>query len=463
VAERLDGTERVAHHGIVATVDTVAGEIEEAYDTTFGGTVRENAVEAAWEAVTTERVSDLYTLVDGATTERKGDTVVQSLAERVAAKFAEGSHRVTHEQLREYVDRAADMTEQRDGATVGDTARGNITEALWEAGKRVPDDPPRIHAVADDRDTASELLEAMRETDIIAPPTGCLAPITAELVEAGLRKEYDADFYAATTRDASVHGGDPFIVEAGIAYGGDLPDDGETRVLRFANRVPLVYQRGACATTDVVRSINWRNYGLDQPGGSGTPTGPAVVVVHIASTNVPFTSESKDAVANIPEIEREVELAIREVARELKSYLNKRRSMQQRREKQDKLGTVLPEMAEKLAAVTDREPLNIDDTMARIMNDVLVEHERENGTAALLVENNAGTSADLEVTAIVSEEPGDVDGATVVEMDGEWFLKWAPTVGDGEAARLEYRLPEGADCTVSVEGITEEKLTVTEQ
>jgi len=462
VAERIRGEDRVAHHEVVAVVDEVADGIEDAYDTTFGSTVREKAAAAAWEAVTAERVADVYALVDEVTTKRKDDAHVRGLAERIAAKFDEGRHRVTREDLREYVDRAADMTEERDGATFGDTAREKITDALWEAAERVPDDPPRVRAVADDRDTAADLLEAMRETDIIAPPTGCLAPITAELVEAGLKKEYDADFYAAATRDASVHGGDPFIVEAGVAYGGELPDDGSVDVLRFANRVPLVYQRGACATTDVVKSINWRNYGLDQPGGSGIPNGPGVVMVHVASTNVPFTSESKDAVANVPEIEHEIELAIREAARELKSYLNKRRSMQQRREKQSKLGTILPEMAEKLAAVTGREPLDIDDTMARIMNNVLVEHDRSDGTARLVVENNAGANADLEVTAIASAEPADADGATVVEMDGEYFLKWSPTVTSGDSATLEYSLPADADVSVSVDGVEEEKLTVTE-
>jgi DNA topoisomerase-6 subunit B len=300
----------------------------------------------------------------------------------------------------------------------------------------------------------------MRETDIISPPTDCLSPIDAELVESGLRKEYDAEFYAASTRDASVHGGDPFIVEAGIAYGGDLESQGGVEVRRFANRVPLVYQRGACATTDVVKSINWRNYNLDQPGGSGIPNGPAVIMIHVASTNVPFTSESKDAIANIPEIEDEIELAVREAARELKSYLNKRQSMQQRREKADKLATILPEMADKLTEVTDNEELDIDDSLARIMNNVLVEREVDGGAVTLAVENNDDTNADIELTDIVTAEPQDTNGATVVEMDGEWFLKWSPTVAAGERAELTYTVPEDAEFTVSIDGIEDERLTV---
>jgi DNA topoisomerase-6 subunit B len=472
VADELDDRDRVAHHELEAVVDGAADDIEDEYDTTFGSTVRENAVEAAWtqmlggeddEAVRESLSSDLYVLVDEATSTRKDDATISGLADRLAAAFARAEdrrHRFTRDGLTDAVDRAADNTEEYDDATFGGTARENVVEAVWDAMETVPDEPPNVSAIADDRDAASELLEAMRETDIIAPPTGCLAPITDDLVLSGLQKEFDADFYAAATRDAAVHGGDPFIVEAGIAYGGDLEDGGKVDVMRFANRVPLVYQRGACATTDVVKNINWRNYGLDQPGGSGIPNGPGVIMVHVASTNVPFTSESKDAVANIPEIESEIELAIREAARDLKSYLNKRRSMQQRREKQDKLATILPEMAEKLASVTGREEPEIDAALARIMNDVIVGRSAENGTAELVVENNSDRQADIEVTEILDAEPEGVEDAAVVEMDGEYYVKWSPTVGSGETERLAYSVDSTADSELAVDGIEDEKLTV---
>ncbi|MFB6299826.1 MAG: DNA topoisomerase VI subunit B, partial [Halobacteriales archaeon] len=318
--------------------------------------------------------------------------------------------------------------------------------------------------VADDRDMAANFLEAMRSADVMAPPTNCLSPISAELIEEGLKKEIDADFYTAVTRDAEVHGGDPFIVEAGIAYGGALQEDGAIDVMRFANRVPLVYQRGACATTDVVRSIGWRNYGLDQPGGSGVPNGPMALVIHVASTNVPFTSESKDAIANVPEIEDEIELAIREAARDLKAYLNRRRSLEQRRRKSDTIARILPRMAEKVTEVTGREPLDIEGSLARIMNNVLVEREVTDGTVRLRIENYSDTTAELELTDIVNTEPHDVNGATVVEMDGEWFVKWSPAVGSGETIALEYGL-DGADIAdvafdLSVDGVETEKLTL---
>jgi DNA topoisomerase-6 subunit B len=474
VADAVDERERVAHHELAAIVDEAADEIADEYDTRFGDTVREKAVAAAWnqilgdadageDAIRETLTADCYRLVDDATSKRKDDATIQGLAERIAAKVVDlkdDRHRLSHAELTDIVERAADNTEEYDDATLGETARENVIEAFWTAMVTVPDEPPKVNAVADDRDLASDLLEAMRETDIIAPPTGCLAPITEELVLEGLKKEYDADFYAAATRDAAVHGGDPFIVEAGIAYGGDLDTEGAVDVLRFANRVPLVYQRGACATVDVLTDINWRNYNLDQPGGSGMPNGPAVIMVHIASTNVPFTSESKDAVANIPEIEQEIERALREVGRDLKAHVNERESRRQRRRKRDQLATILPAMAEKLAGVTGRKPLDIDDSIARIMNNVLVEREQENGTVRLVVENNSDTSAALEVTDIVTAEPTATDGASVVDMDGEWFVQWAPEVDSGGTAELTYDLDADATGDLSVEGIAEEKLTI---
>jgi DNA topoisomerase-6 subunit B len=186
-------------------------------------------------------------------------------------------------------------------------------------------------------------------------------------------------------------------------------------------------------------------------------------MVHVASTNVPFTSESKDAVANIPAIEDEVELALREAARELKSYLNKKRSLEKRREKQDVIAKILPEMAAKVTEVTGREPLDVEDSLARIMNNVLVEHRHEDGETRLVVSNHDDRNADLEITDILSTDPGEVEGATVVEMDGEWFVKWEPTVGSGDSASLTYSVPEDTEFDVSVEGVEGERLTIDDQ
>ncbi|MFB6069930.1 MAG: DNA topoisomerase VI subunit B [Halanaeroarchaeum sp.] len=461
LAEVLEKRSPLSHTELVEAVADVAENVGEDTGTTFGSTVQGNVVDVVWEALTADRTGPLYETVDAATTSQKDDATVHGLAERIASRLDDVEHdRLTRTELADVVDRAAEMTADVDDATIGETARENVVERLWNAMARVDGDVPRTRSLAEDRSTAGDLLDAMNEVSVMSPPTSCLSPITAELIEAGLRKEFDADFYAASTRDASVHGGDPFIVEAGIAYGGELQEDGPADLMRFANRVPLVYQRGACATTDVVKGIGWRNYGLEQPGGSGLPNGPVVVMIHVASTNVPFTSESKDALANVPPIEDEIELAIREAARDLKSYLNKRRSMEKRRQKQTVIADILPKMASKVAEMTDRPPLTVEDSLARVMNNVLVERQFEGDTVRLLVENNDSQQASLEITDIVSHEPADLSDGTVVEMDEEWFVKWEPTVASGEEAALEYAVDDDATFELSVQGIESEKLTV---
>jgi len=203
----------------------------------------------------------------------------------------------------------------------------NATQICEAAGIPQTARPSRIA-----RQQAEALLKAIREAKLRNPPLDCISPIGEQQVLAGLKANVDAAFYECVTRSPSVYRGIPFLVEAGIAYGGKLPADRQAKVLRFANRVPLLYQAGACVITQSVAGLNWRQYGLDQPAGS-LPIGPLLILVHIASAWVPFTSESKEAIASYPAIEREVTLALQECARKLRKFLrrNYRRAEEERK------------------------------------------------------------------------------------------------------------------------------------
>jgi DNA topoisomerase-6 subunit B len=101
-------------------------------------------------------------------------------------------------------------------------------------------------------------------------------------------------------------------------------DEGQSMtVLRYANRVPLQFQPAACAVTQTITATNWRSYGLSQSRG-GMPNGPVTAMVHVASVWVPFTSESKEAIASYPEIQKEIRLALQAVGRNLGMYLRRR-------------------------------------------------------------------------------------------------------------------------------------------
>ncbi len=202
------------------------------------------------------------------------------------------------------------------------------------------------------QDDIQKLIEGIADTKISAPPTDCLSPIGEDLVMAGLKSGVEADFYTSVTRPASVYRGNPFQIEVGLAYGGKLPGDELARVMRFANRVPLLYMASACAIHKAVLASNWRSYGLQQSRGA-LPNGPLVILVHMASVWVPFTSESKEAVAHYPEIIKEVKLALQEAGRRLNLHIRRREREKDAAKKQSYIQKYIPHIGDALQEILD--------------------------------------------------------------------------------------------------------------
>lgn len=191
---------------------------------------------------------------------------------------------------------------------------------------------------------AEKLYNSIQNTRIIAPNTDCLVPIGSKALLAGLLKEVKAEFFAASTRPPSVYRGNPFQIEVAIAYGGGLGCDDSAKILRFANRVPLLYSQSSCSSFKAVAETSWRNYGLTQPRNS-VPTGPLVVMVHMVSVWVPFTSESKEAIADYDEIRKEMKLALQECGRKLGTYLRRRKRMSRESERRSVFERYIGEIA----------------------------------------------------------------------------------------------------------------------
>jgi len=217
------------------------------------------------------------------------------------------------------------------------------------------------------REMAENLYKGIQKTKIIAPPTDCISPIGSEDLEKGLRKEINAEFYCSTTRPASVYRGNPFVIEAALAFGGDQAADSSVRIMRFANRVPLLYLQGACAITNSIQNTSWRSYGLQQSKNS-LPVGPCTIVVHMTSVWVPFTSESKEALAHYNEIIKEIKLALQECGRKLASYVNKKRRIGEEAKKRSYIEKYIPHVADAL-----KEIMELDDNKKKDIEDNLYE------------------------------------------------------------------------------------------
>ena len=298
---------------------------------------------------------------------------------------------------------------------------------------------------------AKAIVEAIPKVKVMAPPTDCLSPIGERLIKRGLKNVLGTvrpEFYSPpVSRDPGVWQGNPFQVEAGVVFGGDLPADQPVEILRFANRVPLLYSAGACATTQAIQNVDWRRYGLEQRGGQGIPFGPAIILVHVCSTKIPYTNEAKEAVAPIPEILTELDLVLKETGRRLNTHLEKKARRVKTREKFEIVQKVLPVIAAKSASVVGKKVPSLDATITKIMGVVWIEeavaYEKGKHTVTIDVHNFTPAGKKLNLHALLPRNGwklGKVDPKpTDVKEDGKltWELK---RIGSVEKATVTFEL-----------------------
>lgn len=263
------------------------------------------------------------------------------------------------------------------------TSKGTISSFLTEEFSRVSaavsheicekaNVSPRARPATIAKQEIENLYNAIQQVKIIAPPTDCLSPIGEENLIKGLQKEVIADFYCATTRSPAVYRGNPFQIEVGLAYGGTQSKEDLVKVMRFANRVPLLYQPGACSTTESIVDTSWKNYGMSQSKGA-LPVGPLTIIIHIASVWVPFTSESKEAIAHYPEIIKEMKLALQEAGRKLAIYIHKNIRAAEQKERVDLFEKYIPELAASLSNLTGEKKEHLEEKLKKVLSKKMFE------------------------------------------------------------------------------------------
>jgi DNA topoisomerase-6 subunit B len=318
-----------------------------------------------------------------------------------------------------------------------------LAEVPW--GKK----PVKPRVLGANRAMAEELHRAIAATKLMSPPTNCLSPIGDELMRKGLvsflnviesegesgdeNTQLDLDsagmkptkkagktaaapvpdvpaeegverikghsyFIATVTRPPKVYRGNPFQVEVGLAYGGSWPPDKTIELFRFANRVPLLFQRGACGITDAIVRTDWRNYLLSQPKGA-LPVGPMALLVHIASVWVPFTSESKEAVAHYPDILKEIQLAAQECGRKLAAFIRKRKAADYQAQRRSIFELYIEEVATAIGKITGRKPGPIKREFLRVAHKVTAAEMKEEEKALELEAREARQKARARTAA----------------------------------------------------------------
>jgi DNA topoisomerase-6 subunit B len=302
------------------------------------------------------------------------------------------------------------------------------------------------------------LLSAMQTVSVPPPPASqCLSPIGEEMIIKGIDKEFELDFVKSRTRKSQVYSGNPFIIEAAVGYGGKLEAEGSATLMRFANRVPLLYQQGGCAITNAVTQVNWKSYNLSQ---QGLPTGPVMILVHVASTNVPFTSESKDAVAAIDEIEKEIVLVMQDLGRELKNFLSRRDKNKQEEERARAVCSLLPDIAAKVSEIVEKPVPDVSPLEAQIMRKVVAKKQTINGIVEITVSNHTRSPVSVTVYNMSEDSAFDAEPKTdFTDVIGDEYNKlWKAEIEPESAWKAKYSGTGGG--TLDVRGVDEKKLVV---
>ncbi len=237
---------------------------------------------------------------------------------------------------------------------------------------------------------AEEIINAIKQINFIAPPTDCLIPIGKEQLERAVENILKPEFKAILTRPPAIYrGGVPFIVEVALAYGGKAGkqskngEENKLEIMRFANRVPLLFDAGSCAITKAVQSVEWKRYKIDE-------NTPITIIVNFTSIYVPYTGAGKESIADEEEILKEIRLALMDAARKVGSYVSGVRRKHEKEKRIKEFMKYIPETARAIAKLTGKDEKLIEEKLKKIVMEKYEEVEEEpvngNGSKEILEE-----------------------------------------------------------------------------
>jgi len=172
-----------------------------------------------------------------------------------------------------------------------------------------------------------DVFSVIHKTELMAPTTKSVMTIGEESFSKSVRRLGEVDFFSVVTRRPTICDYKPVAVEVAVARlkgltKGEGTDDGPVQVLRFANRVPLQFDKSACAMVKAIESVNWRAYGLQQPKDS-LPLGPYVIAVSLVSPFIKFKNASKETIDASDELVEELRRTLIQAGQRLSRHIKK--------------------------------------------------------------------------------------------------------------------------------------------
>ena len=221
---------------------------------------------------------------------------------------------------------------------------------------------------------AEAITKAFTQVKWIAPATDSLIPIGKDHVELSFRNIFNPEVLVVTERSPKVYrGGIPFMVEVGIAYGGGVAAAGKKgEVMRFANRVPLLFDSGGCAINETIKTMDWKRYDIKD-----FEEEPIAVLVNLVSVHVPYTSAGKQAISPEEDVMDEIKFAIMEASRGVQKYLSGKRKAHEIANKKKVVSRYIQQLSSDLAALAGGKRGEIEKALTKIIEEKYAREDTE--------------------------------------------------------------------------------------
>jgi DNA topoisomerase-6 subunit B len=283
-----------------------------------------------------------------------------------------------------------------------------------------------------DEETIKELYTAIQDAKLNAPSTSSVLGIGEDGLALSIQRLGDIDYFSVMSRKPTIADFKPIQVEVAIARqrvpSGDDREE-PVQILRFANRVPLQFDKAACGIVKAITSVNWKSYGLKQPRSS-LPVGPYIIAVSVVSPFIKFKNASKETIDGSDELVEELRRALMQAGQRLSRYLKREHKADELEQRQQHIEQFCPILVETLARVVnapEARKIRAEEGLAKILErdtkgirkDL---NEADQRLASYLQEKKqrlAGFFADIDSEGGPERDPGDEDGEDFEDADAD--------------------------------------------
>ncbi|PWU19188.1 MAG: DNA topoisomerase VI subunit B, partial [Bdellovibrio sp.] len=228
-----------------------------------------------------------------------------------------------------------------------------------------------------------KIFQAVQNTELMAPSTKSVLTVGEEALSQSIQRLGEIDFFSVVTRRPTICDFKPVSVEVALARFNNRNQalDEPVQLLRFANRVPLQFDKSGCAITWAIESVNWKSYGLAQPKNS-LPLGPYVFAVSVVSPFIKFKNASKETIDASEELVEEIRRALMQAGQKLARHIKKEFKE--------------ADLERKLAHIEQFGPILVETLVRLTKSNEARRKKAEEGLTKLLGRDSKDAIADLE-------------------------------------------------------------------